>query len=108
MQGEEPDREAGDWELSRRADMKWRVGDVAICITPGSPMRNREVIILSEPFEAPDKVDLVHMVDPGMSPAPFAGWGAERRHLLPLSHPDAPSTWEECVFKPQESVVLEK
>ena len=86
--------------------MRWKVGDVAICITPGSQMQNMEVIILSGPFPLPDKPDLVHLVDPGMSPGECIGWGAERRHLAPLPDPNTPSTWEECVFKPKELLVV--
>ena len=86
--------------------MRWKVGDIAICITPGSPMHNMEVIILSGPCPVPDKPDLVHLVDPGMALGEYIGWGAERRHLVPLPDPNTPSTWEECVFKPKELLVV--
>ena len=88
------------------AYMNWEKGDVAICITPGSPMEGREVVIMSPAFPKPEKKDLVHIVDPGIPPDPFPAWGAERRHLVPLPDPNTPSTWEECVFKPQELVVV--
>lgn len=86
--------------------MNWQIGDVAICITPGSRMEGKEVVILSIPFSMSDKPDLVHMVDPGMSSGNHIGWAAERRHLVPLPDPNMPSTWEECVFKPQELLIV--
>jgi len=84
--------------------MKWEIGDVAICIAPGSEMENKEVTIISDAFFEPDKIDLVHQVDPGMSPGDYSGWGAERRHLRPLPHPNELSTWDDCAFKPKEMV----
>lgn len=88
--------------------MDWQVGEIAICITPGSPMEGMEVVILSPAYPVPYKPDLIHQVDPGMDHGPFAmGWGAERRHLAPLPDPNTPSTWDECVFKPQELVRVE-
>ena len=84
--------------------MNWEVGDVAICVTPGSPMENKEVIILSPALPYLDKIDLVHQVDPGFSAGLDAGWGAERRHLRPLPDLNELSTWDQCVFKPEESV----
>ncbi len=86
--------------------MNWKIGDVAICITPGSPMENTEVIILSNAFREPDKIDLVYQVDPGPPLSYYARWGAERWHLQPLPDPNTPSTWEECVFKPKELLVV--
>lgn len=56
--------------------MNWKIGDVAICITPGSPMENTEVIILSNAFREPDKIDLVHQVDPGPELSYWPRWGA--------------------------------
>lgn len=84
--------------------MDWNVGDVAVCITPGSPMEGKEVTIISDAFTEPDKIDLVHRVDPGLSPGEYSGWGAERRHLRPLPDPNEPGTWDDCVFKPKEIV----
>ena len=84
--------------------MNWQIGDVAICITPGSPMEGKKVIILTPAFPCPGKKDLVHQVDPGFPPGDYSGWGAERRHLQPLPHPNGLSTWDDCVFKPKELV----
>jgi len=85
--------------------VNWKIGDVAICITPGSRMENREVAIVTYAFADPDKIDLVREVDPGPPLSYVARWGAERRHLKPLPDPNTPSTWEECVFKPDELLV---
>ena len=87
--------------------MKWEIGDVAFCVTPGSLLENREVTILSDAFMRSDKIDLVHDVDPGFSPPGnyYTGWGAERRHLRPLPHPNGLSTWDDCVFKPKVMVL---
>ena len=38
--------------------MDWNAGDVAVCITPGSPMEGKEVTILSPAYPVPDKTDL--------------------------------------------------
>ena len=86
--------------------VNWKPGDIAICITPGSPMENREVTIVEGPFRVDYKPDFVYIVDPGMpvGPGPYLCWGAERRHLRPLPDPNSPSSWDECVFKPRELV----
>ena len=84
--------------------MNWEVGDIAICITPGSPMEGKEVTILTPAYPRPDKIDLVHHVDPGFPVGPYAGWGAERRHLRPLPDPNESGSWDNCVFKPRELV----
>lgn len=84
--------------------MKWKIGDVAICITPGSPMEGKEVTIVSDANKYSGKTDLVHMVDPGFPPGDYVGWGAEKRHLRPLPDPNELSTWDDCVFKPRELV----
>ncbi len=84
--------------------MDWQIGDVAICITPGSEMENREVTIISDAFMQPDKIDLVHEVDPRFPLDYYPRWGAERRHLRPLPDPNEPGTWDDCVFKPRELV----
>ena len=85
--------------------MNWEVGDVAICITPGSPMEGNEVTILTPAYPYREKTDLVHQVDPGFpAPEEYGVWGVERRHLRPLPSPRDPSTWEDCVFKPGELV----
>ena len=55
-------------------------------------------------LQQPDKIDLVHEVDPGFSPGEYPGWGAERRNLRPLPHPNEPGKWDDCVFKPKEIV----
>ncbi len=81
--------------------MEWQVGDVAICVTPGSRIQNREVVIMSPPYPVQGRLDLVHEIDPGIPPGGFyVCWGAEARHLKPLPDPRRPSRWEECVFKP--------
>jgi hypothetical protein len=85
--------------------VNWEVGDVAICIRPGSPMEGKEVTILTPAYPRPEATDLVHHVDPGFpAPEEDAIWGVERRHLRPLPSPRDPSTWEDCVFKPGELV----
>ena len=85
--------------------MNWEIGDVAVCVTPGSPMEGMEVTILTPAYPVPDKPDFVHQVDPGFSPGgQYASWGAERRHLRPLKDPNEPGAWDNCVFKPRELV----
>ena len=67
--------------------MTWQVGDIALCITPGSDMQGLEVVILSPPIWDSGKKSLVHLVDPGIplpeSDEPCIGWGAEQRYLVP-------------------------
>ena len=85
--------------------MNWEIGDVAVCVTPGSPMEGMEVTILSPAYPYREKTDLVHEVDPGFSPGgDYRTWGVERRHLRPLPDPNEPSKWDESVFKPRELV----
>ncbi len=55
--------------------MNWEIGDVVICITPGSELENKEVTIISDAFVELDKIDLVHQVDPGFSPGEYSGGG---------------------------------
>ena len=94
--------------------MNWQIGDVAICITPGSGMNGMEVIIVNELHTAissdPDFSGcIVHTVDPGISPeAPHNSWGAEPKHLIPLPPPNEVTTWEEMedIFIPQELVTI--
>ena len=85
--------------------MDWEIGDVAICITPGSQIEGKEVTILTPAYPRPDKADLVHEVDPGFPPGgAYRAWGVERCHLRPLPDPNLPGTWDDCVFKPRELV----
>jgi len=84
--------------------MNWQIGDFAICITPGSRLENRQVMIISRPLVHPDKADVVYRVHPRFPDEDNWGWGAERRHLRPLPEPYEPSTWDDCVFKPRELV----
>jgi len=85
--------------------VNWEVGDVAICVTPGSPMEGKEVTILTPAYPRPEATDLVHHVDPGFpAPEEYGVWGVERRYLRPLPDPNKPSTWEDSVFKPRELV----
>ena len=87
--------------------MDWKVGDIAICTTPGSRMQNMEVMIVSPPYSVFGKPDLVHQVDPGMPPGGiYECWGAERRHLKPLPDPNTPCRWEDCVFTPNRDFVI--
>ena len=69
--------------------MKWEVGDVALCVTPGSFIEGKEVTILTPAHPCAEKTDLVHQVDPGFPP-PYDhyGWGVERRYLRALPDPD--------------------
>ena len=30
--------------------MKWQIGDLVICITPGSKLENRQVMVISRPL----------------------------------------------------------
>jgi hypothetical protein len=90
-------------QLVLQLSMNWEVGDVALCITPGSGMEGKEVTILTPAYSAPEKPDLVHEVDPGFPPGSnYRSWGAERRHLRPLPDPNELGSWDDCVFKPRE------
>ena len=85
--------------------MNWEVGDVALCVTPGSRLEGKEVTILSPAYPRSEKTDLVHHVDPGFPPPnEYHGWGVERRHLRPLPDPNKPSTWDDSVFRPKYTV----
>ena len=91
-------------ESRRRQKVDWQIGDFAMCITPGSKLENRQVMIVSRPLVDPSKADLVYRVHPGFSDGDNWSWGAEKRHLCALPDWIEPSTWEGSVFKPSELV----
>ena len=93
-------RSGSHWEQK----VDWQVGDFAVCITPGSKLENRQVMIVSRALVDPSRADVVYRVHPGFSDGANWGWGAERRHLRPLPEPNEPGTWDDCVFKPRELV----
>ena len=74
--------------MPMRLQTDWQVGDIALCITPGSDMEGLEVVILSQPIWDRGKRAVVYLVDPGIplpeTDKPCIGWGAEQRHLVPL------------------------
>jgi len=81
--------------------MSWKVGDRAICITPGSKMEGLEVMITSglmyRCMEGPDGIirdTWQYCVDPSFSvPSPYASWGAQPCNLMPI--PDDKASWSE-------------
>ena len=85
--------------------MNWKVGDRAICITPGSRLKGMEVIVTRGlhfisvyGFEA-------YSVDPGFEPGDFfIGWAAQPENLIPIKDKYDGlelSSWDECPFKPK-------
>ena len=46
--------------------MDWRIGDFALCTTPGSRLENRVVMVVSRPLVDPSKEDVVYWVHPGL------------------------------------------
>lgn len=44
--------------------MNWQIGDLAICITPGSKLENRQVMVISRPLVDPSKADVVYVCSP--------------------------------------------
>ena len=68
--------------------MNWQIGDLVICITPGSKLENRQVMVISRPLVDLSKADVVYCVHPGFPDGENWGWGAERRHLRPLPNPN--------------------
>lgn len=74
--------------------MDWQVGNFALCITPGSKLENRVVMVISKPLEHPDKPDVVYWVHPGFPDGGNWGWGAEKRHLRPVPDWIEPIEWE--------------
>ena len=84
--------------------MNWKIGDAAICVTPGSKLEHRQVAVVSRALVDPDKANLVYRVHPGFADGDNWCWGTERRHLRPLPDPNERSTWVDCVFKPRELV----
>ena len=101
-------------DVSAKGDrqMSWKVGDIAICITPDSEMEGCEVEIISG-LKKHMSMDvggiarevLQHYVDPGIPPRKGCiGWGAAPQNLIPLPPANEVTTWEECIFKPRELV----
>ena len=62
-------------QLDLQLGVNWEVGDVALCITPGSLMEGKEVTILTPAYPVPYKPDLIHQVDPAslLAAATLAG-----------------------------------
>ena len=79
--------------------MDWQIGNFAICITPGSKLENRVVMVVSKPLVDPSKEDVVYRVHPGFPDENNWGWGAEKRHLRRLPDWIEPIEWERGRFK---------
>ena len=88
----------------RRQIVDWQIGDFALCVTPGSKLENRVVMVVSKPLEHPGKPDVVYWVHPGFSDGDNWGWGAEKRHLRPVPDWIRPIDWEGEGFKRSEPV----
>ena len=80
--------------------MNWKVGDRAVCITPGSRMEGVEVIIvrglhqyypLGVPL-LPKNRETGYSVDPGFPPMASGGWAAQPQNLIPI---DDDASWDE-------------
>jgi hypothetical protein len=84
--------------------LDWHIGDYALCITPGSKIENRMVMVVSRPLIDPSKEDVVYRVHPGFSDTNNWGWGAEDRHLHPVPDEIEPMEWEAGPFIPGEPV----
>jgi len=93
--------------------MNWKVGDKAICITPGSRMEGLEVVITRglQYRESITSGLYAHRygVDPGFPPDPLVGTFAARpENLIPV--PDnydglELSKWDECPWQPEKVTV---
>ena len=93
--------------------MRWQVGDVAICVDPGSRAFGMEVEIISNLQEFYSSREdrhyfIGHRYNPGI-PAhfPHNSWASEPQHFEPLPDGNQASTWEQCIFKPKELVTYE-
>jgi hypothetical protein len=82
----------------------WQFGDFALCVTPGSKIENRVVMIVSRPLNHPDKPDVVYRVHPGFPEKNNWGWGAEKRHLLPIPFEIEAIEWKAGPFFPGETI----
>ena len=102
-------------DVSAKGDkqMSWKIGDIAICITPGSRMEGCEIIIRrgletrahggNDGF--PPKISPTYGVDPGFpTPNGAEWWAAEPQHLIPLPPANEVTTWDASIFKPRELV----
>ena len=97
--------------------MNWQIGDVAICITPGSRIEGMEVIICSG-LEYGAMENVVGAIDECQRYFIYAGvpskhsknyWAARPQNLKPLPPPNEVTTWEsmEDLWKPKELVGVE-
>lgn len=84
--------------------MDWQIGDFALCITPGSKLEDRVVMVMSRPLNHPDKPDVVYRVHPGFPDGDNMGWGAEKRHLRSVPDWIEPIEWERGRFRSGEAV----
>ena len=99
-------------DVSAKGDrqMNWNIGDIAICITPGSNIDGLEVEITSGLHSAPSSEPhtngvAMYTIDPGFPPPPpFTHYASTPQNLIPLPPANEVTTWEECIFKPRELV----
>jgi hypothetical protein len=61
-------------------------------------------MIVSKPLVDPKKEDLVYRVHPGFPDTNNWGWGAEKRHLLPIPDGIESSEWKAGPFFPGETI----
>ena len=95
--------------------MTWKIGDRAICITPGSCMEGLEVVICSElkygeiggtvRSAASLHAAYHYNIDPGIPTGNEAKfWAAEPQNLISLPPANEKISWEDCIWKPKELI----
>ena len=93
--------------------MNWKIGDRAICITPGSKMNGCEVVIISDLNEFICGKTFKHFhghdVDPGFPPPPYGiAWATQPKYLIPIkdNYDGLELTkWSECPWQPEKVTV---
>jgi hypothetical protein len=80
--------------------MDWQIGDFALCVTPGSKLENRVVMIVSRLLNHPDKPDVVYRVHPGFPDKNNWDWGGRGRHLRLIPFDIETIEWKPGPFIP--------
>lgn len=88
----------------RRQIVDWQIGDMPLCVTPGSEIENRLVMVVSKPLVELSKEDFVYWVHAGFAFPKNWGWGADKRHPLPMPDTIESNEWESGPFIPGEPV----
>lgn len=91
---------------------KFKPGDLAIYIKPNCDFHNTLIEILSNHKmitftndEGITETSMAYEVDFGIQPpTPYTNWVSRRENLKPIPPEETKGSWEDCVWKPRETI----